>query len=77
MAAVNVNGSISLNGLTVQPIILPCTVANLPPAGIGQGFRGMATDSNSPLLGGLGNIVVGGGTDIVPLYSDGTAWRIG
>lgn len=51
------------------------TVANLPlVATVGQGARHMVTDSNSVVFG---NIVAGGGANIVSVYSDGTNWRIG
>ena len=67
MVAMNVSGSIGLNGLPVQPTIAPSTVASLPSSAISQGFRGMATDSTVSLSAGIGNIVVGGGANIVPV----------
>lgn len=54
------------------------TVANLPSAAsVGQGMRGFVTDSNATLATGHGNAVAGGGANKVPVYSDGSAWRIG
>lgn len=59
----------------VPPPVAPCNVASLPTAT--QGLRGMAKDSTATLSGGLGNIVAGTGANIVPVYADGTNWRIG
>lgn len=60
------------------PVTGGFTVANLPSAStIGLGGRCMVTDSNATHAAGLGNIVAGGGANIVPVYSDGTNWRIG
>lgn len=54
------------------------TVATLPPvASVPAGQRSFVTDSNATLAAGLGNIVVGLSTNKVPVYSDGTNWRIG
>jgi hypothetical protein len=53
-------------------------VAGLPSAATsGQGTTAFVTDSNATLAAGLGNTVVGGGANKVPVYSDGTNWRIG
>ncbi len=41
------------------------------------GARSMITDSNLTAAGNFGEIAVGGGSNIVPVYSDGTDWRIG
>jgi hypothetical protein len=58
-----------------KPIQLPnVTVANLPNANIGIGSKMFVTDSNSTTFY---NIVGAGGTNIVPVFSDGTDWRIG
>jgi len=52
------------------------TVAGLPAATTPY-LRAFVTNSNATLAAGLGNIVAGGGANIVPVYSDGTNWRIG
>lgn len=52
------------------------TVANLA-TGQTAGARSFVTDSNATLAAGLGNTVVGGGANKVPVYYDGSAWRIG
>jgi hypothetical protein len=55
-----------------------CLVAELPTAAsAGAGVRGFVTDSNATLAAGHGNTVAGAGANKVPVYSDGTAWRIG
>lgn len=51
------------------------TVATLPNAAtVGMGARAFVSDA---LLPTFGNTVTGGGTVPVPVYSDGTAWRVG
>lgn len=51
------------------------TVAGLPAvAAAGQGARRMVTDANATTFN---SVVAGGGTNIVPVFSDGTNWRIG
>ena len=53
------------------------TVAGLGSASTQPGVRSMVNDSTLPALGNVGAAVVGGGTNTVPVYSDGTTWRIG
>lgn len=57
------------------------TVANLPLAansgGAGSGARLFVTDSNRAAVGNFGEIVANGGSNYVPIWSDGTNWRIG
>lgn len=56
----------------------PRTVAQLPAAGTaGAGARAFVTDSSVAATGNFGNIVAAGGANGVPIYSDGTNWRIG
>lgn len=51
------------------------TVAGLPDAGVaGAGSRSFVTDANATTFA---SIVAGGGSNGVPVYSDGTNWRIG
>jgi hypothetical protein len=53
-------------------------VADLPPAASApQGSRGFVNNSNATLAAGLGNVVAGAGANLVPIYNDGTNWRIG
>jgi len=49
------------------------TVANLPAAGT-KGNRSFVTDATATTFG---TVVAGGGANNVPIYDDGTNWRIG
>jgi len=51
----------------------PKTVATLPAAG-NTGAREFVTDANATTFA---SIVAGGGSNGVPVYDDGTHWRIG
>ena len=54
---------------------VPVTVANLPSAATaGVGSRGFVTDSS---VSTFGTTVAGGGSTNVPVYSDGTNWKVG
>jgi hypothetical protein len=50
------------------------TVSGLPSATSGTGIRAFVSDANATTFG---SIVAGGGANPVPVYSDGTNWRIG
>jgi hypothetical protein len=51
------------------------TVATLPTV---QAYtRAFATDATQTMTAGIGAIVAGGGANTVPVYYDGTNWRIG
>jgi len=51
------------------------TVSTLPSAAaLGLGARAFVTDANSTTFAAT---VVGGGSNIVPVYSNGTNWKIG
>lgn len=53
-------------------------VANLPSAStVGAGGRATVTDATQTLTAGIGATVAGGGSNIVPVFSDGTNWKIG
>ena len=55
--------------------VAPSTVANLPSASTsGLGSRAFVTDALAPAFGAT---VVGGGAVAVPVYSDGTNWKVG
>jgi hypothetical protein len=43
----------------------------------GAGARAFVTDSNVAAAGNFGSVVAAGGSNNVPVYSDGTDWRIG
>lgn len=49
-----------------------CLVSELPTSTVG--VRGFVTDANATTFG---SVVAGGGSNKVPVYHDGSAWRIG
>ena len=63
---------LQVTGITKQSTY---TVATLPTGT--AGCRSFVTDSNTTLVAGHGNIVLTGGANFVPVYHDGTNWRIG
>lgn len=63
------------NGVPVFPSF---TVAGLPSAATaGAGARVFVTDSLVSTTIGIGTTVANGGANFVPVYSDGTNWKIG
>jgi hypothetical protein len=51
------------------------TVANLPsPVTAGAGARAVVSDANATTFN---SVVAGGGANILPVFSTGSAWRIG
>jgi hypothetical protein len=67
----------AFTSLTVRDFVkVPAvTTANLPSASVaGAGARAFVTDANSTTFNAA---LVGGGANSVPVFSDGTAWRIG
>ena len=67
---VQLNSAVNL--LQVPPIYV---VADLPSAAdAGVGARSFVTDATGPTCGAT---VVGGGAVKVPVYSDGTNWKVG
>jgi hypothetical protein len=81
----NIEGNINIGGsntFTFDPNqrILVYPLAQLTDLGspvVSAGARAMINDSTVTASGNFGAIVVGGGTDIVPVFSDGTNWLIG
>jgi len=60
---------------TDVPPLTNYTVATLPSAGTsGKGARAFVTDALAPVFGAT---VVTGGAGAVPVYSDGTNWKVG
>jgi hypothetical protein len=56
----------------------PVAVASLPSASTAiAGMRMAVNNSNAALTAGIGAIVAGGGSNVVPVFCDGTNWRIG
>ncbi len=54
------------------------TVSGLPSAAtVGAGATAFVTDATLGIAAGLGLTPIGGGANKVPVYSDGSAWKIG
>ena len=77
------SGTVNLGGtaarvIALAPVIFKnFTVATLPAAASNTYGKAFVTDANATMTAGIGAIVVGGGANIVPVYCDGTNWRIG
>jgi len=55
--------------------VSPCLVAALPSAStVGAGARAFVTDGNSTTFNAT---ISGGGSNKVPVFSDGTNWKVG
>lgn len=65
-------GTLVVNGGVI--VLPPRTVASLPLATTTAGGRAVVTDATTNTFA---SVVAGGGSTVVPVYSDGTAWRIG
>jgi len=81
-----IEGNINIGGITTFSFdpnqrILIYPVAQLTdlggPGGSSDGARAMINDSTVTATGNFGAIAVGGGANIVPVFSDGTNWLIG
>ena len=54
------------------------TVAQLPAASVAlAGTRAVVSNSNAAYTAGIGATVAGGGSNIVPVFCNGTNWVIG
>lgn len=76
-SSATVDNEITIGNENHKAIRLPftVTVTNLPSASaVGAGARSMVTDADSTTFAA---VVAGGGANTVPVYSDGTNWRIG
>jgi hypothetical protein len=73
-------GALSMTNLTASGTIKlgSFTVAGLPSAATsGAGATAFVTDASTTLVLGLGLAVSGGGSNKVPVYSDGASWLYG
>ena len=69
----NILGQLSTSG--VIPPTINYTVATLPSAATsGAGARTFVTNALAPTFG---STVAGGGAVFIPVYSDGTNWKVG
>jgi len=69
--------SITVAGQPVYPSVGVRTVFTLPQANNNIGRRMAVSDASVVAAGNFGAIVVGGGANFAPVYSDGNVWRIG
>jgi hypothetical protein len=68
----NVTGGNILTGGIV--VTTPTALANLTAVAGGRAF---VNDANLAAVSNFGNLVGGGGSNVVPVWSDGTNWYIG
>ena len=69
----NITGAYVVSAAVVRTV--PTTVSALPLANtVGAGGRAFVTDANTATFG---TTISGGAANAVPVYSDGTAWRVG
>jgi len=76
----NANGSLNLTNLTASGTVRlgTYTVATLPSAASNTRARAFVTDSNLAFNStNLGSTVTAGGSNLVPVFSNGTNWVIG
>ena len=66
------NTEVSFNDTLRSMFVPACLVSELPVAL--AGVRGFVTDANATTFA---SVVAGGGANGVPVYFDGTDWRIG
>ncbi len=73
-------GNAAADSLTASLFInvTPVAVASLPAAATaGAGARASVNNATQTLTAGIGATVTGGGANTVPVFCDGTNWRIG
>lgn len=64
------NAGFIMTGTTVVASLASCAAGT-------KGARHFVTDSNAAMTAGIGAVVANGGANNVPVYCDGTNWRIG
>ena len=78
MAGNNISAGVAFSDpVLVNVTLTAMTVAQLPAAAASKGMRATVSDSDAALTAGIGAAVAGGSTNVVPVFCDGTAWRIG
>ena len=68
------SGVSGFSGVWVNTVTI---LENLGTASSNQGLRAMITNANLVATGNFGAVVTDGGSNVVPIYSDGTDWLIG
>lgn len=69
-----ITDAIKTGGVATSTVAL---LAIAYPAATSKGYRSVVVDATQALTAGIGAVVAGGGANCVPVYSDGTNWRIG
>lgn len=78
VATANISGANIITAAAAVVKTTSTTVASLPSAAtVGAGARSFVTDGNLTATGNFGAIIGGSQSNAVPVYSDGTNWRIG
>jgi hypothetical protein len=82
LTSLTVTGNVTANNFVANTIVKTTAVifSSLPTASTaGAGARAFITDGNLVATGNFGSLVTGTGSvgNSVPVYSDGTNWRIG
>ena len=72
-----ITGTLDAGATTVPNLTTTATTVGALGSAATKGQRKFVTDSNTTLPLGLGNTVAAGGANNVPVYSDGTNWKIG
>lgn len=71
----NIDASARVSGAFMQFNVSPLN--NLPSPAGNAGLRGFANDANLVAAGNFGAQITDGGGNTVPVWSDGSVWRIG
>jgi len=80
LSSLSVTGNVTSNNVIANNIVTTTAVvfSSLPAAATaGAGARAFITDGNLVAAGNFGSLVTGSAGNSVPVYSDGTNWRIG
>jgi hypothetical protein len=77
VAFATITGTLDAGVTTVPSIITSATTVGALGSAATKGQRKFVTDSNQTMTAGIGTLVATGGANNVPVYSDGTIWRIG
>jgi hypothetical protein len=71
------NYDTTINVLSIPFVQLSVGAYSNLPSASPAGRKAFINDGNLPAIGNFGSIVSGSGVNFVPVYSDGTNWRIG
>ena len=75
---IRVDGTTGCTVASSAIVLANYTVSGLPSAAtVGAGATAFVTDATLGIAAGLGLTPIGGGANNVPVYSDGSAWKIG